>query len=345
MAVSFLAENAFGLQLVALAAFQYSLVNLFVKLLSREGVTSFTVVFVRGIGASILAALYLWWKKINPFLKGPITKFLVLRGFFGSCSVCCYYYAISKLDVGDATVLMFTSPLWVALFARIILKEHIGLSTVACGLGVFSGVILVAQPPFIFGSEGDSGCEDSSCTSAIAAGLLSAVFAALVLVTVRKIGKRANPFELVLYFGFVSICVSFVGLFVVQDGGDVGSLEVVLYLLGCIICGFFAQGTMNKGVARSHAGAASVVRALTVPFAFVWQATVLGNPPNIYSVLGGFIVILSAGAMTLFKVHQKKTAKKEGQLKSSPSTDELIENSSYKDKQSPDSDVALQEVL
>ena len=60
------------------------------------------------------------------------------------------FYALSVMNLGDATTLFFTSPVFTAIFSWLFVGERISpLSALASVVSVV-GVVLVARPAFLF---------------------------------------------------------------------------------------------------------------------------------------------------------------------------------------------------
>lgn len=86
--------------------------------------------------------------KLTPHCRRDL---LSLRGFLGCCSVTALFFATKKLPVADATVFSFLAPVMVAVLSPIFLQESSKGAWVAIA-GCSFGVLLVAQPGFLFGS-------------------------------------------------------------------------------------------------------------------------------------------------------------------------------------------------
>jgi hypothetical protein len=82
---------------------------------------------------------------------GHVPKKLLVRGIFGSIGMLMYFYTLQWLPLAEATILMFTNPIWTAMLAVCILKEEFTPFDAAATLVSFAGVVCVAQPEFIFG--------------------------------------------------------------------------------------------------------------------------------------------------------------------------------------------------
>jgi drug/metabolite transporter (DMT)-like permease len=80
---------------------------------------------------------------------------LLYRGFFGGLAVLCYFIAIAKIDVGVATLLNYTAPLFSGIFSIVFLREHISPKVLipmpVALLGVFLVVHAHAHPGDILG--------------------------------------------------------------------------------------------------------------------------------------------------------------------------------------------------
>lgn len=60
------------------------------------------------------------------------------------------YYSFRELPLGDATTIIFSSPVIVIALSFFFLKEPCGVLRVVVVCTLFMGVVLVARPPFIF---------------------------------------------------------------------------------------------------------------------------------------------------------------------------------------------------
>lgn len=60
------------------------------------------------------------------------------------------YYSFRELPLGDATTIIFSSPLIVIALSFLFLKEPCGVLRIMVVCTLFAGVVLVARPPFLF---------------------------------------------------------------------------------------------------------------------------------------------------------------------------------------------------
>ncbi len=84
----------------------------------------------------------------SPPLRLPAPPLLWLRSLAGTAGMLTTFYALSHLPVADATVVIETRPVWVALLAGLFLKERTGRNVwIYIVLGL-AGVVLIEQPYF-----------------------------------------------------------------------------------------------------------------------------------------------------------------------------------------------------
>jgi drug/metabolite transporter (DMT)-like permease len=70
----------------------------------------------------------------------------MIRGITGFLALALYFFAISKIPLATAVMLNYTSPLFVALMAPLVLKESVNLKIFLIILLGFVGVLLIVKP-------------------------------------------------------------------------------------------------------------------------------------------------------------------------------------------------------
>merc|ERR1712194_530264 len=87
------------------------------------------------------------------------------------------WMALDSMPVGDATTIVYCSPLFTALFGWLLLGEQVSLSVFGCLALSMVGVSLITQPGFLFGGGSDKSDEYNrgmlyAFSSALLGGLL-----------------------------------------------------------------------------------------------------------------------------------------------------------------------------
>lgn len=271
-----------GLRYMAASAFFFSLMGVFVKVLG-ERLPSNEIVLARSFMLLLFAWLMIRRAGVSPW--GNNKKLLVLRGLSGFVALSCFYFALTELPLADATLIMYTNPVFTGILAAIFLKESIGWPDIV-GIAVsLLGVVLVAQPSVIFG-----GGEDALNLLAVGVGMAGAILSAVAYVTVRKLRETDDNMTIVFYFPLVaapaSIPLAIPGFLI-----PIGWEWPMLAGLGLVT--FIAQVAMTRGLSLEPAGRATSISYLQVVFAFVWGMLIFREFPNALSIAGALLILAS----------------------------------------------------
>lgn len=109
----------------------------------------------RFVGVLLPAIPIVIYKGDHPFPKG-LRVMLLLRSFFGTTGLMLSFYAFRHMPLADASVIVFSVPVFVAIFARIFLKEPCGIFNVVTVCLTLIGVVLITRPPVLFGNTIES---------------------------------------------------------------------------------------------------------------------------------------------------------------------------------------------
>ena len=94
------------------------------------------------------------------------------------------------MDIGDATAIFFTTPIWVGILARIILKEKFTVIDLFGSILGLIGIILIAKPGFLF-THVSSSRNTSLLWASLDLGL--AIIGGLSYVCVRAARENIDP--------------------------------------------------------------------------------------------------------------------------------------------------------
>lgn len=140
-------ERLQGYGLALVAACLWATLGLFYKGLVALGVPLFTIVFYRALTAALILFAGLTWRR-------PASLCLAKRDWplfltFGLVGVAAFFatyiYAIDRVGMGVAAVLMYTAPAWVTLYGALFLGERINAPKVAALLLACGGCALISR--------------------------------------------------------------------------------------------------------------------------------------------------------------------------------------------------------
>lgn len=284
----------FGVLIVFMSAFMFSITNVMVKAVDR--VDPFTIAFFRFLGIFFPAIPVILYQNNEFFPKGH-RKMLIIRSILGSTNLLIHFYALKHMPIADVNMAAAAAPALTVLFGRIFLKEKIIILDGINLILVVFGVILIIKPPFIFG-YGPEYQRDPEYYMAAISVAVGCVLQANVYIALRML--KSVPFASVLFvFGLIGALESAIGvlLFATPCMPACGSDRVYMVAVGFL--SFLAQIGLTVALKFEGAGLTSILRkAFDIFFSFVFQIAIFNDIPGIFSILGAIlisIVIMGSG--------------------------------------------------
>ncbi|XP_069011676.1 solute carrier family 35 member G1 [Embiotoca jacksoni] len=299
-----------GLFYAFLSTVFFSIIALLVKTI--QGVHAIEISAIRCFFQMLFVAPLLIYHKTG-FL-GPRDQriYLVLRGFIGSNAMILLFYAVQQMPLADATVIMFSNPVFTSLLAWVFLKEKCTIWDCVFTVFTLTGVILIARPRFLFGEHvrGIEGNYDNHIKGTIAA-FAGAVGAACTFVILRKMGKSVHYYLSVWYYaviGFIEsiITVSVLGEWKIPYCGRDRWLLMLIAVLG--IAG---QTFLTKALQLEKAGPVALMRTVDVVLAFLFQFLFFNRAPTLWSLGGALCIVMSTSGIALRKLYSNARKNRE----------------------------------
>ncbi|KAK3387705.1 hypothetical protein B0H63DRAFT_163868 [Podospora didyma] len=334
-----------GVVLVAFAQVFGALMNLSARLLMLDGtgMHPFQILFARMGLTTILACIYMYWKKVPNFPLGPkeVRGLLVARGLTGFFGIYPMWVSMMYLPLAEATVITFLAPSLSGYICHILLKDHFTRREQLASFIALGGVILIARPTSLFdGSGSDSSTTPPTAIAELpgnftqpvnhmgdeptATGRLIGIGVAIIGVlgasgaftTIRWIGKRAHPLISVTYFSTWCTIVSSVALILapilniaqpeVRFGMPASAYQWAL-LLSLGVSGFIMQFMLTAGLGGEKSNRATAMVYTHMLFAAGFDKWVFGHEMSVVSVVGCGLIVGSALWAALAKKEQEKT--------------------------------------
>ena len=228
----------------------------------------------------------------------PKKKWVAMRVGVGSVAYVCKVWSFQFLPLGDASALVFTSPIFTCVIARIFLKEK--LTPVSVGSLIFGlgGVVLIAKPTFIFGSEGHEFPWYYTIVP-----LLSALTLAITYVLQRKIAADVSSVTISFY---VAVAQLFAGLGYQIVSGDPYTTPVCYVerelLVFCGLCLLIVWVSANLALRYESATLGSIIRNLDTVLAFFVQVVMFGERAEPMSLVGAALIMGGTISLALSKI-------------------------------------------
>ncbi|XP_071447759.1 solute carrier family 35 member G1-like [Hetaerina americana] len=285
-----------GLLLATASSLFFSLCSVIVK--GLVSVPPMELAACRFVGVLLPAIPILVARHEQPFPKGSRLT-LLARSFAGTTGLMLSFYAFRHMPLADASVVVFSVPVFVSIFARVFLKEPCGLFHAFTICLTLVGVALITRPPFLFGSEepplgahaeGDP-TNDHTAWGA-AAAFAATLFGANAYVLLRAL-KGLHFSVIMANFGTFAL-VQTIGtswllgeLCIPRCGWD------RLLVVALAAFSFGGQILLTVALQIEQAGPVAIARSADIVFAFIWQVAFFREVPNRYSISGAVLVTSS----------------------------------------------------
>jgi drug/metabolite transporter (DMT)-like permease len=199
------------------------------------------------------------------------------------------FVALDRLPLSVVIVLLFISPVWVALYSRLVRGERLGWQRHVAFLVVFIGIVLLVGPKF---EEYD--------LLGVALAIGSSLGWALILILIDS-GRRTGDFSAPAAVGTAVVVAGAIGL-IAEPGAlanELGEPDRLPYVLGFGVAGALALRLFSLGMQQSHVFDVVVVGASEPMFAVVLGATFFDERLGPAQLLG--IVLVAAGVIAVIR--------------------------------------------
>jgi len=265
----------FGLLLMVVSAASFALMAAVVKKMLPETPIQ-AVVLSRGV---LMTAVFvaLARRQRVPIL-GHAPGMLLLRGLLGYGALTCYFYSVLHLPLGDAVLLQYSHPLFVAALAPFLLGEGTGRGHWPLVLAALAGVGLIVGP-------------SGELRGAAAIGLSGSALSGLAYMAVRRLSRTEHPLTILIWFPLATIPFSLAATIGLGRAAlPRSALEVLGHLLvtGTALVGQF---TLTHGLVRVRAAPATAVTLTGPVFGVLYGVLLFGTLPAPASLAGMALTI------------------------------------------------------
>lgn len=276
-----------GIVLAIFSSFTFSIMNVLVKLVS-DTIPSNEIAFFRGIIGSIIMFFIIKYKDIE-FSKNQ-KSLLVLRGLLGGLYMVTYFFAISTMKLGDVSILVHLSAVFVFIFSSIFLKEKINKQSYYIIPIILLGTVIVINP-FRY----------STYSFYAIFGLLSAILSAAASITIRQLAKSKlhHNYEIVFYFLMSSTLVAIPLMW--ENFVFPGFREFMILIIIAIVS-LIAQIFLTGAFSHENAVIVEVVRYIGIVINAGWGFILWGEVLTINSIIGGSLIIIGSIMLSKIKI-------------------------------------------
>ena len=215
-------------------------------------------------------------------------RLLLLRIICGFLGLAMWFLAVAKIDMSLATVLFNTMPLFITILSVIIAREVVGLRRSLAVLTGFFGVVFIILP--INGSFHFSG---------VIYSLLGAIFAGLMFVFIRMLGRTNASIPTAIWYNSFGVLASLIIFFIIENN-FYNSLAILVhkdlpwnYLLALGFLASFQQFCLAESHRYADASALAPFHYLAVPIGIAFGVILFNETITVKFITGAVIIVAS----------------------------------------------------
>jgi len=282
---------------IIISAFCFALMNCFVRL-SGDLPTiqkSFFRNFIALLAAGFIILKSAFKNNSENKLKAIKNEFnykksdfplLIIRAGFGTLGILGNFYAVSRLNISDASMLNKLSPFFAIVFSFLFLKEKPKLIQALGVLIAFLGSLFIIKPSMNFAE-----------TFPAIVGFCGGIGAGAAYTAVRALGQRGVKGPKIVFFFSAFSCIVTLP-FIIFDYAPM-SLKQTFILLMAGLAASGGQFSITAAYTNAPAKEVSVFDYSQIIFAAVLGYIIFDQIPDIYSVIG-YVIIIGVSVLLFF---------------------------------------------
>lgn len=248
------------------------------KALSMAGVHPFQVVFFRNLFAAIVFSPLLYYRGAALFETSQLPTY-GFRCAVALFSMLFWFYALSKIPIGEVTAITFLTPLFGTLGAIFFLREKVRARRwTALGVG-FLGALIILRPGL------------SPLSAGHLAALMSTISGGMSAILVKQLTQRDDPNKIVFLTHLFLAPMSLIPALFVWGWPP---LSLMPLLLGMGMFATLGHASLVRGYAMMDASLALTFEFAKLPFTAVVAYIFFAETIDRWTWLGAFVIIGSA---------------------------------------------------
>ena len=273
-------NNSFKKVNLILASFFFSLMTVCVKKIDNR-IPIYELVFFRSLLSLFITSLIINKKNLNPWGKNK--PLLILRGFLGTIALVCIFYAIKNMPLNISTVIQYTYPIFISIFAGVLINEKITKNLIIASITGWLGILIILNPYQLSSLN----IELDKFTVLIA--FLGSISTALAYITVKKLSSTEDIFIIIKYFPLISVITLSPIVFFNWVTPNINDL---IWIIGIGMFTQAGQTFLTIGLKKLPTSEAARINYLQVLFGSLWGILFFNELININFIFGAVLVLL-----------------------------------------------------
>lgn len=277
----------YGIWLMTFGFLLFSTDWIAVKMVSGS-IPLFEIIFFRSLFGGVLLASIMIGQRTS--LVGKNHRLLFLRAIIGFVGLVMVFYAIGRINIGNVATLMNTAPFFVVILAPFMLGEKFNRKILIWLLIGFIGVVLILKP------------SSDILQNVSLLPLLAGLIGSFVFIIIKKLQRTDSPFTIAFYFMWIPTLASIP--FLINNFVWPTPVQFILLLyIGMTIA--IAQVIIAHSFKFAEATTLAPFTYSFVIFTYLGGIVFLSEVPDLLSVIGAVIIILSGGVVSYIEGKKK----------------------------------------
>ena len=246
----------------------------------------------------------LWIYQVDEGKNINVLRFLlVLQGLCNGVFTLGGFISVSRLPIGDFSVIIFSTPLPTMILSRIFLKIRLRLFKIACGFLLITGLLLVVRPTAVFGqnySQSHSNNQRKTTDDfyfGVAAGLVGTLAGGVHFVLARVLYENkssSSPLLLVFHAG-----LGLAAIFLDNEQQIIFpniltiTLNTWLQMMFVAVGGVIGFLMLNQAVKLTNPVIVSFIRVSEIVISYFIQIFWFKQPVDLLGIVGSVCVTLA----------------------------------------------------
>ena len=199
----------------------------------------------------------------------------VLRNLVHFAAQAAWFYGLVRLPLGEVIALEFTSPVWTAVLAALILHERLSRRRVSGILLGFAGVVIILRPGAAI------------IDPAAFAVLLAAAGFGLMFVLTRTLAASEHPLTILFWMNVIQLPI---GLALALPDWTTPSLALWPWLLVVGLAGFSNHYCFARAFALADAGTVAPVDFVRLPLSILVGFLLYAETIDVFVLIGAVVI-------------------------------------------------------
>ena len=246
----------------------------------RELSASFSVYEIAFFRAALAMLVMLPWLMHagRGALRTRRWRLYVFRAVISYSGMLCWFYGLAKLNLADATAIMFTAPLLSLVFLSVAIKEHVGAARWAAILCGFAGGLIIIRP----------GIAELSLAAAALGWTAVSYGASNAATRMLASTENANAVVFIMFATMVPLSLGPAAAHWITPAWT--DLPMILAFA---VLSLISMQTMTRSLAAAPASVGMPMFYLQLPFVAVLGFAFYGQTSDLWTWIGGTVICAS----------------------------------------------------